>query len=476
MNDRVKIADPPAEWSRGIDYRKELELARFSRVSYLDEVDVGNPNPNVNPDYPHLFDEELGLKRWLQLAHKHENDTTGFVAYAFFNEDQRRVVIAIRGSDNAHDWSGPNLAVARDGELLDMLNLPSPGTDKTRAQMATVQNTLLPGDAWDPQFRQALDFASEVRDTYEARGYKVEAVGHSLGGAHAQVLSHTYGWDGRSFDAPGAANIVQSQGYRQWLADNSATPVQAPRFRSSHEAFDGTGFLNYVVNNSAVSKKAGPHLGDSQSISSFTGREGFGSHARYAAGIVGGAIDETPLLGQALKATGTTRLATTLGYVAHGSHHGLDALDRHDTHRIVAVFEEAVRRQDRGDSQPLPILGDQGKRDLPPLAHTEAGRMFEETHLERQQQATRLLIDGPNDGPLAGFLDATMSGDTEAFRNAARDLCATLEAKAWLQGGKERLQALQQQVAPINDPVKETQEHAVQQHARILPAEQALMR
>ncbi len=102
--------------------------------------------------------------------------------------------------------------------------------------------------------------------------------------------------------------------------------------------------------------------------------------------------------------------------------------------------------------------------------------MFEETHLERQQQATRLLIDGPNDGPLAGFLDATMSGDTEAFRNAARDLCATLEAKAWLQGGKERLQALQQQVAPINDPVKETQEHAVQQHARILPAEQALMR
>ena len=74
---------------------------------------------------------------------------------------------------------------------------------------------------------------------------------------------------------------------------------------------------------------------------------------------MGGAINETPFLGQALKATGATRLATTIGYAAHGSHHGIDALDRHDTNRIVAVFEEAVRRQDRGDRQPLPIFGDQ---------------------------------------------------------------------------------------------------------------------
>ena len=476
MNDRVNIPDPPAEWSRGVDYREELKLARFSRASYLDEIAISNPDPDVNPDYEYLFAEKLGPDRWFQEAHINENDTTGFVAYAFVNDDQQRVVIAIRGSDNAPDWTGPNVAVARDGELLDMLNLPSPGTDRTRAQMAKVQETMLPGDAWDPQFRQALDFAKAVRDQYEPLGYKIEAVGHSMGGAQAQVLSHTFGWDGRSFDAPGAANIVQSQGYRQWLADNGTTPAQVPRFRSSQDAFDGTGFLNYQVNNSAVSKKAGPHLGESQSISSVTGREGFGSHARYAAGIVGGAINETPFLGQALKATGATRLATTIGYAAHGSHHGIDALDRHDTNRIVAVFEEAVRRQDRGDRQPLPIFGDQDKRDLPPIAQTEPRRVFEGTPLERQQQATRSLLDGPNDGPLARFLDATMSGDTEAFRKAARDLCATPEAKAWLQAGQERLQALQQQVAPTNEPVKETQEQAVQQHARILPAEQGLMR
>ena len=164
MNDRVNIPDPPAEWSRGVDYREELKLARFSRASYLDEIAISNPDPDVNPDYEYLFAEKLGPDRWFQEAHINENDTTGFVAYAFVNDDQQRVVIAIRGSDNAPDWTGPNVAVALDGELLDMLNLPSPGTDRTRAQMAKVQETMLPGDAWDPQFRQALDFAKAVRD------------------------------------------------------------------------------------------------------------------------------------------------------------------------------------------------------------------------------------------------------------------------------------------------------------------------
>lgn len=479
MNDRVNIPDPPPEYSRGLDYRKELELARFSRVSYLDQA--GARNRSENPDHEHLFAENLGSDRWLQVDHKNLNDSSGFVAYAFVNDDQKRVVIAIRGSDNAPDWSGPNVALARDGELLDMLNLPSPGTDRTRAQFAKLQETLLPGEAWDPQFRQALDFAKAVRDRYEPMGYRIEPVGHSMGGAHAQVLSHTFGWGGRSFDAPGAANIVQSQGYRQWLTDNGVTHAQVPRFqvpptRSSHDASYDTGFLNYEVNNSVVSKKAGPHLGESQSISSFTGREGFGSHARYAAGIVGGAINETPLLGQALKATGATRLAATIGYAAHGSQHGIDALDRHDTSRIVAVFEEAVRRQDRGDRLPLPILGDQYKRDLPPLAHADPRqKAFEGTAMERQQQAVRSLVEGPSDGPLGRLMDATMSGDTEAFRKAARELYATPETKAWLQAGQDRLQALQQTI-PASDQAKETQEQAIHQHACIAPAEQCLMR
>ncbi|MGY1458727.1 hypothetical protein ACW5F0_08780 [Luteimonas sp. A534] len=399
------------------------------------------------------------MERWLQEKYENLSDASGFVAYAFANESQKRVVIAIRGSDNAADWSGPNLALARDGELLDLLGLPSPGTDRTRAQMASIQEKLLPGDAWDPQFREALDFALKVQDTYGAQGYRIEVVGHSLGGAHAQVLSHTFGWDGRSFDAPGAANIVQSQGYRQWLEDNGATPSLVPRFRPSFFAADGTGFLNYEVNNSVVSKKSGPHLGESQSISSFTGREGLASHTRYAAGVVGGAINETPLLRQALKTMGGARLASTIGHAAHGSHHGIDAPDRHGTDRIVAVFEEAVRRQERGDRQPLPIWGHHDVQDPKALAGvTQCRPLLAQASLEQQQRAVRSLFDGPDDGPFARFFDATMAGDADAVRRVARELCAGPEATAWLQSGRERLKALEQAGAGSHQAIEATAE------------------
>jgi len=455
MNDRVKIPDPPAEWSRTIDYRNELELARFSRASYLDSADIDNRR--LNPDHEHLFDEELGLKRWLRVGDEDRNSESGFVAYAFINESQKRVVIAIRGSDNFADWIGPDVALARDGELLDMLKLPSPATDRTREQMAALQEKLLPGDAWDPQFKEALDFALEVRDRYEAQGYRIETTGHSLGGGFGQVLSHTFGWGGRSFDAPGAANIVESQGYRQWLADNNVTPAQVPKFRPSVDATESTGFLNYEVNNSLVSKKAGPHLGESQSISSFTGREGLGSHARYAAGLLGGGIAETPLLGQALKATGGARLAMAIGYAAHGGQHGVDVLDRHDTDRIVALFEEAVRRQERGDRQPLPIWGSLGAGDAPLLAEAAQGRAAPEVRaLDCGQQAMLSVFDGPGDAPFARLLEATLRGDADAIRAAADAVCATPEAQALLQTGREQLHTLQQ-AAPAHDQANEEQ-------------------
>lgn len=468
MNDRARIPDPPAEWSYRVDYRRELQLARFSRVSYLDE-ESARAGPQ-NPDYEHLLDEALGPEAWRQLEYQNLNETSGLVAYAFQNESQRRIVIAIRGSDNAVDWIGPNVALARDGELLDMLALPSPRTSRTQAQMASIQEKLLPGDAWDPQFRQALDFARRVRDSYEGQGYTMEVAGHSLGGAHAQVLSHTFGWGGRSFDAPGAANIVESDGYRQWLADNAMASSGVPRFRPSPFAAESSGFLNYEVNNSLVSRKAGPHLGESQSISSYVGREGLASHARYTAGIVSGAISETPLLGQALKATGAARMASAIGYTAHGIHHGIDAPDRHDKDRIVAVFEEAVRRQERGDSRPLPIWGHQAPLGPSPLAQATPDRpVLGDAALEQQQRAVRSLFDGPDDGPFARFLDATLAGDGNAARIAARDLCATPGANAWLQEGREQLQALRPQ-APESGQDCEVQEQVAQQHAGLLPS------
>lgn len=46
MND-IEIPDPPAEWSRGVDYRKELLMARLSRVSYLDQASIDSSDARV---------------------------------------------------------------------------------------------------------------------------------------------------------------------------------------------------------------------------------------------------------------------------------------------------------------------------------------------------------------------------------------------------------------------------------------------
>ncbi|WP_152540925.1 hypothetical protein [Luteimonas huabeiensis] len=460
-----RIPPPPAEFSRGIDYRQELLLARLSRASYLDEAAV--TRDRTHPDHA-LFDQQAQAS-WTVGLHENHNATTGFVAYAFVNEAEQRVVIAVRGSDNAADWRGPNAALARDGELLELANLPAPATARTRAQMAAVQEALLPGEAWDPQFKQALEFARTVRDHYGAQGYRIETAGHSLGGAHAQLISHTFGWPGRSFDAPGAANIVESDGYRQWLAEHGHEPMRTPAFRN--QVGLDSGFLNYAVNNSAVSRKTGPHLGDVQSISSLEGREGFASHGRYALGIASGGLQNTPLLGQVLKASGAGRLATTMEHGAHVGHHGVDAADRHAMDRIVKVFEEAVRRQDRGDRQPLPIFGEQRERADLPLARTEAalGMPGAEDALRRQRQATRALLDGAGGDALGRFLDTVKRDDSVACRDAARALAETPEAQAWLQAGYDRLQAIERArdaLAP---------EQAPQQHARA-PEEQGLVR
>ena len=438
------IPDPPAEWSRGVDYEKELKLARFSRVSYLDQDEIHNRNPQVNPDWPHLLAEDLGEARWERVSYEDHNATTGLVIHAFANHAEKRIVIAVRGSDDPLDWKGPNIAVARDGELPDLMGAPAPATDRTRAQMARVQEALLPGDAWDPQFRQALDFAKGVQDTYGRQGYRIEVTGHSAGGAHAQVLSHTFGWGGRTFDAPGAANIVASDGYRQWLGEHRMTPMQAPDFRA--DAFDG-GFLNYTVNNSVVSHKTGPHIGEAQSISSLEGREGFGSHMRYVAGLVGGGINETPLAGQAFKASGLGRLANLVGPIAHGSQHGVDALDRHDMSRIVGVFEEAVRRQEQGERQPLPIFGERALPPEPPLASHEARQPAHEATFPATGHA---LLAGSGREALARMLDAASRGDADACRAAMERLHASPEAEAWLKSGQERLLA-QRGIGPSHE-------------------------
>lgn len=247
-----------------------------------------------------------------------------------------RLVISFRGSDERRDWIGPNLRLAADGELLEVAGLSGPATGHTKQQMAAIQTAVL--SDWDPQFEAALDYAREIHGRY-GREHKIEVTGHSLGGAHAQIVAHTFGWSGRTFDAPGAENIINSEGYKRWCEKHEITPAGVPDYR--HGTLQAESFLNYTVNNSVVSHKSGDHIGGKMSISSLVGREGIKAHAEWAVGLVGGAISETPLLGKgAGMAYGVNE--RWISGIANAANVAGDASDRHDMARIVRLFQKAV--------------------------------------------------------------------------------------------------------------------------------------
>lgn len=280
----------------------------------------------------------LGDDEGRQPYNFRDDRRTGFTAAVFerAGDPDSRLVISFRGSDETRDWVGPNPRLAADGELLDLAGLPGPATDHTRRQMATLQTAVL--SDWDPQFEAALDYALDIQKQYGS-DHKIEVTGHSLGGAHAQIAAHTFGWGGRTFDAPGADNIINSEGYKRWCAKHEITPVGPPDYR--HGGFQADSFLNYTVNNSVPSHKTGGHIGEKLSISSLIGREGLRAHGAWALGLIGGAITETPLLGKAVgMATGVNE--RWISGIANAANVAGDASDRHDMTRIVRLFQKAV--------------------------------------------------------------------------------------------------------------------------------------
>ena len=270
---------------------------------------------------------------------------TGLTAAAFERQGDpdRRIVLAFRGSDEKEDWLGPNVQLALDGDLLGAAGLPGPQIDRTRKQMAEVQRAIAgavtPGmQDWHPQFEEALNYALKIHREYGA-DHRIEVTGHSLGGAHAQVVAHTFGWGGRTFDAPGARNIIGSVGYEEWCERHGITPPGAPAYEPG--TVQPTNLLNYAVNNSVVSSNTGEHIGPKLSISSLAGREGLVEHAQWAAGLIGGGIADTPFLKQTLgPAIGTG--AKWVEYLSKGAAIGADASERHDMSRISRAFQEDV--------------------------------------------------------------------------------------------------------------------------------------
>lgn len=335
MNDRPPLY-PPAK----LDLSEDADLSMIADAVYESRDELISAKTGLGRrDFQLPVNWSLlGANEERESLNFRDDRNSGFTAAVFEKETThgRRLAIAFRGSDELADWIGPNRALAADGDLLGIAGLPGPATDATKRQAASVQAALI--GAWNPQFEKALNYALDVHRKYGA-DHAIEVTGHSLGGAHAQLAAYTFGWGGRTFDAPGAVNIIESQGYKDWLEKHDISPVGAPGYQ--HGVVQRQSFLNYTVNNSVVSHESGDHIGEKMSISSLVGREGIKAHAAWAAGLLGGALSETPLLGKAAgMAYGINE--RWISGIANAANVAGDASDRHDMTRIVRLFQKAV--------------------------------------------------------------------------------------------------------------------------------------
>lgn len=356
-----------------LDLEEDAAYAMLSDAAYGDHADLVAARDGKSHSYqlPERW-SLLGQVESTQRDNFEDNRKNGLTVAAFEKQDdsERRIVLAFRGSDEAQDWYGPNIKLAADGDLLGAIGVSGPKTERTQKQMGDVQRSAVDHVAggfgrgakdWDPQIEAALDYALEMQRKYGA-DHKIEVTGHSLGGAHAQIVAHTFGWGGRTFDAPGAKNIIESDEYQKWCKKNSVAPAGAPDYE--HGAVQQSSLLNYTVNNSVVNQRTGDHIGPKLSISSLAGRQGLLEHGQWAVGLVGGAIAETPFLDQTIgKVIGPG--SKWVEYLAKGAALGADVTERHDMSRISRAFQEdvakgrAVPRQ-YGDVSP----GAEGNRRL----------------------------------------------------------------------------------------------------------------
>lgn len=331
-----------------LDLKEDAAYAMLSDAAYGDRANLIAARDGKSLDYQLPAGWSLlGREESAQRDNFKDDRDSGLTVAAFekLGDQEKRIVLAFRGSDEAQDWYGPNVKLAADGDLLGAIGAPSPKTAHTQKQFGDVQRVTADyldldrgGKDWDPQMEAALSYALQMHRKYGA-DHKIEVTGHSLGGAHAQVVAHTFGWGGRTFDAPGAKNIIESEGYAIWCKNNGVTPPGAPAYE--HGTVQPTSLLNYTVNNSVVNERTGDHIGTKFSISSLAGREGVLEHGQWAVGLISGALAETPLLDQTLgRVVGPG--SKWVEYLVKGAAIGADATERHDMSRISRAFQEDV--------------------------------------------------------------------------------------------------------------------------------------
>lgn len=329
-----------------LDLKEDAAYAMLSDAAYGDRADLVAARDGKSQSYrlPERW-SLLGEMESTQRDNFEDKRANGLTVAAFEKkgDPERRIVLAFRGSDEAQDWYGPDIQLAADGDLLGAVGAPGPKTEHTQKQLGDAQRVVFGyigrgGKDWDPQIEAALNYALQMHRKYGA-DHKIEVTGHSLGGAHAQVVAHAFGWGGRTFDAPGAKNIIESEGYQLWCRKNGVTPPGAPAYE--HGTVQQTSLLNYTVNNSVVNERTGDHIGSKFSISSLAGRQGVLEHGQWAAGLIGGALAETPLLDQTVgRVIGPG--SKWVEYLVKGAAIGADASERHDMSRISRAFQEDV--------------------------------------------------------------------------------------------------------------------------------------
>lgn len=441
MSDR--IPDPP--WAEP-DYTEDLMFARLARASYGSREEIMASMIGA-PSQPFRLPTNWSLLGKDELHHPdnfRSNPDTSFTAATFEQEAlyRQRLVVAVRGSDELADWAwnplkpaepaGPNVALAADGNLVGLVT-GLPMGDKTKEQIAWLQQKPLPD--WSPAFDDLLDYGLEIQRKYGDKGYEIEVTGHSLGGAGAQLLSHTFGWGGRTFDPAGAQNILASEGYEKWLGRNGITPKGAPAYDPQRP--QNTGLLNYTVNDSVPSQNTGPHIGATEPITALGGRENIEDYMKYGVSKLAG----LPLAGPAVaRAAGIG--GPWVSMVMKGTSEGLDATERHDMDRIVRVFESAAEKdklQQWGQTDP-------DAPGLQPSLRAGKGR-------------------SPTDDLLDRAFDAYMSNDDRAFSKVMDEYRQTPDGLAWAQEQAQFSASLREQER-IEAQQRESQQAEQQRMAR----------
>lgn len=139
---------PPNEDKVAHDW-PALEMAN---AAYYNDLKPGSPVFKGNPD-------------WIVLE-KHGDEKTGFLAYTFVNEREKRAVVAVQGSRNPL-W------------LLDDKGVTQAGRDAQKDWQQDIAAVSL--GKTPAQFTQARQYVQEVSDRLGS-SYVVDCAGHSLGG------------------------------------------------------------------------------------------------------------------------------------------------------------------------------------------------------------------------------------------------------------------------------------------------------